>query len=165
LVADMMGRGDFRIPVGSVNDDQAAEQAAQFTLPGLPGGLPIRRCVAVDEVQMRRRKVITHIVVTAPLTEADAARLAYRDPRAELRALPTGRAIAELPQRARERALLGLQALAIGVVAYLEDGVVQCLEAVPGEVAIRSLWRPALTNSYGPFGRSVHDFLGRFLGQ
>lgn len=130
LVVDTLGRGDYAIPVGFVNDGQDLEQAAQLTLTGLPGGLSIQRRVALDQVQMRRRKVITHIVVTTPLTERDAARLTYHDPRADLRALPTARAVAELPPRAGERVLLGLQALAIGVMAYLEDGVVQRLEAV-----------------------------------
>ncbi|MFC9624434.1 hypothetical protein ACFTXM_32145 [Streptomyces sp. NPDC056930] len=84
----------------------------------------------MDEVQMRRRKIITHILVTGPITREDTARLTYRDPRAVLRALPTVRAIADLPEDARARALIGFQALTIGAVAHLEAGTVQRLEPV-----------------------------------
>ncbi|MFB6988607.1 hypothetical protein ACFC0C_16035 [Streptomyces sp. NPDC056178] len=130
LLADMTGRGDLVLPVGPVEDGETPEQAAQQVLPGTPGSLPIVRLVAVDEVQMRRRKIITHIMVTGPITREDTAFLSYRDPRAVLRALPTVRAIADLPEGARTRALIGLQALAIGAVAHLESGTVQRLELV-----------------------------------
>ncbi|MFD8965089.1 hypothetical protein ACFV0C_08805 [Streptomyces sp. NPDC059568] len=130
LTADVTGHGDLVLPVGNVEDHQTPEEAAQLVLPGAPNGLPILRRVAVDQVQMRRRKVVTHIVVTSSLTQKDAMGLAYRDPRAILRVLHTTQAVAELPERARARALLGLQALAIGVMAYLEDGTVQRLESV-----------------------------------
>ncbi|MFF1917033.1 hypothetical protein ACFVYE_36890 [Streptomyces sp. NPDC058239] len=118
------------LPVGPVGDGETPEQAAQHVLAGVPSGLPILRRVVVDEVQMRRRKIITHILVTGPITCEDTAFLSYRDPRAVLRALPTVRAIAELPEDARARALIGLQALAIGAVAHLEAGTVQRLEPV-----------------------------------
>lgn len=77
---------------------------------------------------MRRRKIITHIMVTGPITREDTAFLSYRDPRAVLRALSTVRAIADLPEDARARALIGLQVLAIGAVAHLESGTVRRLE-------------------------------------
>lgn len=131
LTADATGCGCLVLPTGTVEEGQTPEQAAQFVLPGAPNGLPVLRRVAVDQVQTRRRTVITHIVVTSPLTHAGAAALTYRDPRAVLRVLPTAKTIADLPERARARALLGLQALAIGVMAYAEDGTVQRLESVP----------------------------------
>ncbi|MFJ7497606.1 hypothetical protein ACIQZB_42175 [Streptomyces sp. NPDC097727] len=73
--------------------------------------------------------IITHILVTGPITREDTAFLSHRDPWAVLRALPTVRAIADLPEDARARALTGLQALAIGAVAHLEAGTVQRLES------------------------------------
>ncbi len=119
------------LPAGAVEHDQSPEEAAQAVLTGLPDGLPVRRRVAVDQVQMWRRKVITHIVVTAPLTRGQAETLTYRDPRAEVRVLPTVQAVAALPERAGARALLGLQALAIGALVYVRDGEIQRLESVP----------------------------------
>ncbi|GAA1153248.1 hypothetical protein GCM10009654_06010 [Streptomyces hebeiensis] len=130
LVADATGCGDIVLPTGSVENDESPEQAAQRALQGTRRDLPVLRQVAVNQVQMRRRKVISHLVATHPLTHEDAADLAYRDPRAVLRVLPTGQAITELPEKAQARLLLGLQALAIGVMAYLEDDVVQRLESV-----------------------------------
>ncbi|MGW5731740.1 MULTISPECIES: hypothetical protein [Streptomyces] len=118
------------LPTGAVGHDQSPEEAAQAVLTGLPGGLPVQRRVAVLQVQMRRRKVITHIVVTGPLTRAVAGTLTYRDPRAAVRILPTAQAVDILPERARTRALLSLQALAIGALVYVRDGEIQRLEDV-----------------------------------
>ncbi|AJE80520.1 hypothetical protein SLNWT_0144 [Streptomyces albus] len=75
--------------------------------------------------------MITHIVVTAPLTAQEANSLSYRDARADARVLPTARAVAALPERARDRVLLGLQALAIGATVYVRDGEIQRMESVP----------------------------------
>ncbi|AYN30647.1 hypothetical protein DUI70_0144 [Streptomyces albus] len=126
-----MPGGALVLPTGTVKDGQSLEEAAQAVLTGLPGGLPIRRRVAVSQVQMRRRRVITHIVVTAPLTAQEANSLSYRDARADARVLPTARAVAALPERARDRVLLGLQALAIGATVYVRDGEIQRMESVP----------------------------------
>ncbi|MCX4826050.1 hypothetical protein OG883_40990 [Streptomyces sp. NBC_01142] len=125
LVADVSGRGNLMLPVGAMDCERTPEEAAQHVFVGAPDGIPVLRRVLRDSVQMRSRKVITHLVATAPLTQEAVAPLTYRDPRATLHALPTARVIAELPERARRRALLGLQALAIGQTAYLEDGVLQ----------------------------------------
>ncbi|MFE5092577.1 hypothetical protein ACFRCI_19980 [Streptomyces sp. NPDC056638] len=129
LLADMTGRGGLALPVGPVEDGETPEQAAQQVLVGAPSGLPILRRVVVDEVRMRRRKITTDILVIGPVTREDTAFLSYRDPRAVLRALPTVRAIADLPEDARARALIGFQTLAIGTVAHLEAGTVQRLES------------------------------------
>ncbi|MFC9620090.1 hypothetical protein ACFTXM_08860 [Streptomyces sp. NPDC056930] len=130
LLADMTGCGGLVLPVGPVEDGETTEQAAQQVLVDAPSGLPILRRVAVDEVQMRRRKIITHILATGPITREDTIFLSYRDPRVVLRALPTVRAIADLPEDSRARALISLQALAIGAVAHLRSGTVQRLEPV-----------------------------------
>ncbi|MFJ2441069.1 MULTISPECIES: hypothetical protein [unclassified Streptomyces] len=118
------------MPTGTVEEGQSPEEAARAVLTGLLDGLPVRRRVAVDQVQMRRRKVITHIVVTAPLTVREASALTYRDPRAAVKVLPTAQALAALPERARMRALLGLQALAIRAMVHMRDGEIQRLESV-----------------------------------
>ncbi|WP_432104086.1 hypothetical protein [Streptomyces sp. bgisy091] len=119
--------GALVLPTGAFEQEQSSEEAAQAVFTGLP----VRRRVAVEQVQMRRRTVITHLVVTDSLTRGVAEVLAYRDPRAEVHILPTVQAVAALPQRARSRALLGLQALAIGAMVYIRDGEVQRLESVP----------------------------------
>ncbi|MFD0509490.1 hypothetical protein ACFQ0Q_00355 [Streptomyces aureus] len=75
--------GGLVLPTGTVEDGQSPEDAAQLVLSGMPGGLPIQRRVAVDEEHTRRRKVISHLVVTAPLTVEEAQCLVYRDPRAD----------------------------------------------------------------------------------
>lgn len=125
--------GTLVLPTGAIEHDQSPEEAARAVLTGLPEGLPVRRTVAVEQVQMRRRKIITHLVVTDPLTRRVAEMLVYRDLRAEVHILPTVQAVAALPQRARARALISLQALAIGAMVYIRDGEVQWLEAVPFE--------------------------------
>ncbi|MEV7205272.1 MULTISPECIES: hypothetical protein [unclassified Streptomyces] len=109
------------LPTGAVEEGQSPEEAAQAVLTGLPGGLPIRRRVAVDQVQMRRRKVITHLVATESLTVQEANALAYRDARAQIRVFSTTQAIHALPERSRRRVLLGLQALAIGAMVDARD--------------------------------------------
>ncbi len=97
---------------------------------GLSDGLPVRRRGAVDQVQMRRRKIITHIVATMPLTLRKTSTFLYRDPRADVRVLTIGAATAALPETARTRALLGLQSPAIGAMVHVEEGEIQRLEPV-----------------------------------
>ncbi|MFJ4686214.1 hypothetical protein [Streptomyces sp. NPDC088789] len=129
LVVPHLPSGTWALPTGSVEGEQSPEEAAQAVLTPLYGPLPIHRRVLVDRVQMRRRAVITHLVVTKPLTAYEAYTFSYRDPRAELRIVRTEQALASLPERARLRALVGLQTLAIGATAHLRDGEVQQLEA------------------------------------
>jgi hypothetical protein len=130
-------RGLLALPTGSVETGRSIEEAAQAVLTGLTEGLPVRRRVVEDQVQMRRRKVITHMVATNPLTYEEATALTYRDPRADVRVLPTVQAVAALAERGRTRALLGLQALAIEAMVYLPDGEIQRLESVAvGETAV-----------------------------
>lgn len=129
LVLPYLPGGTWTLPTGAVEDGQSPEEAAsQAMLTGLPGGLPVQRRVAVDQVQLRRRKVITHLVVTAPLTTSEAHALTYRDPRAEVRVVRTAQALGALSERARFRALLGLQTFTIGATVYLRDGEVQRIE-------------------------------------
>ncbi|MGW1496851.1 hypothetical protein [Streptomyces sp. NPDC002402] len=122
VVADLLG--SLMMPNGSVHDGQTPEQAARDVLRGAPDSFLLLRRVALARVQMRRRTVITHVLATAPMTREAARHLIYRDPRAEVHVLPTMRLIDDLPPRARQRVLVGLQALATGQTAYLEEGVV-----------------------------------------
>ncbi|GHG05575.1 hypothetical protein ACFFSH_39540 [Streptomyces filamentosus] len=117
--------GLLSIPTGAVEDAQDVEDAARAVLTGLPSGLPIQRQAAVQYVQTRRRQVITHTVVTRPLLAEEAARLVYRDRRAEVCVLPTTAAAAALTERGRARVLLSLQALAIGATAFVHDNQVR----------------------------------------
>ncbi|MEU1566243.1 hypothetical protein ABZ504_38630 [Streptomyces mirabilis] len=121
-VADL--RGMLLLPCGGVYDRQTPEDAAHRVLSGPPGSLRLLRRVAVDWVQARRRKVITHVLATAPMTREVVGHLIYRDPRATVRVLPTMRVIDDLPTQGRLRVLVGLQALATGETAYIEGGVV-----------------------------------------
>lgn len=130
LFTDTAGRGALSLPTGAVEAEEAPEVAAQRALKGAHGPIPVQRQVAVNRTQMRRRKVITHLVSMAPITPAEAQEVTYRDPRAVLHVLPTERAARSLPPRARALLLLGLQALAAGVKAYIEDDIIQRLEAV-----------------------------------
>ncbi|MGW3563046.1 hypothetical protein ACWDSL_03930 [Streptomyces sp. NPDC000941] len=123
LVTDMTGRGDILLPAGPVYDKQTPEQAAQAVLRGASSGL-VHRQVAVDCVQMRRRKVITHIVATKYLARTDVAHLTYRDGRAIIRALPIAPVTANLSKRAQAWVFAGLQALADDEMVSLEAGVV-----------------------------------------
>jgi predicted transcriptional regulator len=77
---------------------------------------------------MRRRKVITHIVASRPLSLADAASLTYRDPRALIRTIPTADVVGHLPECAHGRTLAALGALEHSELAHLEAGVVQRTE-------------------------------------
>lgn len=122
VVADL--RGSTLIPVGSVDEGQTPKQAAQHVLRGALRGLPLLRRVAVDGVQMRRRKVITHVLATAPMTPDAVASLTYRDPRADVRIRSTLQVIDQVTPKARLRILVGLQALATGETAYIEGGIV-----------------------------------------
>ncbi|MFC9616633.1 hypothetical protein [Streptomyces sp. NPDC056938] len=123
--------GGLVLPTGAVEDGQSPQDAAQLVLSGMPGGLPIQRRVAVDEVHTRRRKVISHLVVTALLAVEEAQYLAYRDPRADMSVLRTTEAVPLLTETARARTLLGLQALAINAMVYNRNGAIEHLEYVP----------------------------------
>ncbi|MFI7364052.1 hypothetical protein ACIBO4_18140 [Streptomyces sp. NPDC050149] len=131
LLADTTGHGDLMLPTGSMEAGETPEQAAQRVLVGAPTGFTILRRVAVDQVQTRRRRVITHIVATLPLANDDAASLSYRDPRALLLSVPRARAVSKLPEQAGHRALIGLGCLSTGLVAHLEAGAICRLEAAP----------------------------------
>ncbi|MEU3008025.1 hypothetical protein [Streptomyces sp. NPDC006863] len=120
--------GSYVLPTSGVEDEQSPEEAAQGALTGLPSGLPVQRRVVVDWVQMRRRQVFTHVVVTEPLTGTEVRALTYRDPRADVQVLPTRRALAVLPPRAQLRAALGLQAATIDATFHLADGRIARVE-------------------------------------
>ncbi|MGX1915365.1 hypothetical protein ACWIID_42115 [Streptomyces phaeochromogenes] len=123
MVADLFGT--IIVPTGSVHDGQKPAEAAQDVLRGAPDGLPLLRRVALSCVQMRRRKIITHVLATEPMTREDAGRLSYRDPRADVRVLPTMHVVDSLTAGGRQRVLAALQALATGETAYIEGGVVR----------------------------------------
>jgi hypothetical protein len=90
------------------------------------------RRVAVDWVQMRRRKVITHVMAAAPMTGEAVTGLIYRDPRATVRVIPTLQFLDQWPT-GRARLLVSRQALATGDPACIEDGVVRT--QVPSDLA------------------------------
>ncbi|MFD8391064.1 hypothetical protein ACFV2N_18150 [Streptomyces sp. NPDC059680] len=117
--------GTLMLPVGGVYNGKALEEAAHRLLSRLADGLQFLRRVAVGWVQTRRRKVITHVQAAAPTTVATVEELAYRDPRATVRVLPTLQLLDQVWPTARIRILVGLQALAIGEAACIEAGVVQ----------------------------------------
>jgi hypothetical protein len=121
-VADL--RGLLMLPVGSVHDGQTPEEAGYQVLTDPSGGLKLLRLVAVDTVQLRRRKVITHVVAAAPMTREAVTGLVYRDPRATVRVMPT---LQLLDQRStgRKRLLVSLQATATGETAWIEDRAVR----------------------------------------
>lgn len=121
-VADL--RGMLMLPVGDVRVGQSPEEAAQRVLASREG-LPILRRVVVDRVQTRRRKVITHVLASALMTSAAVDGLAYRDPRANVRVMPTYQFIGEVRPEARLRILVALQALATGTTACIEGGAVR----------------------------------------
>jgi hypothetical protein len=121
-VADL--RGMLMLPVGDVHRGQTLEEAAQRVLASHEG-FPFLRRVVVDRVQTRRRKVITHVLASAPMTYAAVDGLTCRDPRADLRVIPTLQFIDEVWYKARLRILVGLQALATGTTACIEDGAVR----------------------------------------
>ncbi|MFE5688756.1 hypothetical protein [Streptomyces sp. NPDC056512] len=123
--------GALVLPTGTVEDGQSPQEAAQLVLSGIPGGLPIQRRVTVDEVHTRRRIVISHLVVTAPLSVEEAQCLVYRDPRADMSVLRTTEAVSLLTEPARARALLGLQALVVNAMVYNRNGAIEHLESVP----------------------------------
>ncbi|QOV40169.1 hypothetical protein IM697_18260 [Streptomyces ferrugineus] len=125
--------GSIVLPVDAVHVGESPWQAAQHVLGGAMSGIPVLRRVVLDQKQMRRRKVITHVLATASMSRGDVTPLTYRDPRGELRVLPTDVVISRLPTMARPRVLFALQALAIDETVYLEDGVVQ--NSYPAELA------------------------------
>src|SRR2546423_14942376 len=85
LVAETLG--SIVLPVDAVHDRETPWEAAQHVLRGAPNGVPALRHVLLDQKQMRRRKVITHVLATASMSRGDVAPLTYRDPRGELRVL------------------------------------------------------------------------------
>ncbi|MFJ2774760.1 hypothetical protein [Streptomyces sp. NPDC087300] len=123
VVAELLG--SISLPTGTVHDGQSPEQAAHHVLQGLPRRLPRLRLVTLAWVQMRRRKVITHVLATSPMTREDAEQLTYRDARADIRVFSTMRAIDEAPAPGRLRLLAALQALTTGETAYLEGDVLR----------------------------------------
>lgn len=130
LVLPRFHDGTYVLPTGDVEDGQSPEAAGRAVLTGLAASLAVQRQVAVDEVQMRRRKVITHVVITEPLSVREACALAYRDPRADVQVLPRTRALSVLTHKAQLRAFLGLQAAAIGAMLYLLDGQIVRVEDI-----------------------------------
>ncbi|WP_172387217.1 hypothetical protein [Streptomyces sp. MNP-20] len=114
-------RGLISLPAGPVAPDQSPQEAAQHVLRGAPGDLPELRHVVLASAQMRRRKVITHVLATAPITPKTAAHLAYHDPRAEVRVWPTMTVIDNVASLTQVRVLVGLQVLA--GVFQAEDGL------------------------------------------
>jgi hypothetical protein len=130
-VADLQGL--LMLPVGGVFGQQTPMEAASRVLFGPPGDLRLLRRVAVDWVQTRRRKVITHVMATAPLTPDNVERLIYRDARARVRVMATHQFVDQVWPGVRPRILVGLQALATGTTAYLAGGIVQPL--LPPELA------------------------------
>ena len=131
LVAETLG--SVALPVDAVHDGETPWEAAQHVLRGASNGIHVLRRVVLDQKQMRRRKVITHVFATASVSRGDVAPLTYRDPRGELRVLSTDRVIDRLPTLAKLRVLLALQVLAVNTTAYLKDGVVQ--DPPPEELA------------------------------
>ncbi|MEV2234951.1 hypothetical protein AB0H69_41200 [Streptomyces phaeochromogenes] len=129
-VADL--RGVILMPTGTVHAGQTPEQAVQDVLRGAPDGLPLLRRVALSCVQMRRRKVITHVLATESMPREGVGRLSYRDPRADVRVLPTMRVVDSLTAGGRQRVLVALQALATGETAYIEGGVVR--RSIPADL-------------------------------
>jgi hypothetical protein len=122
VVADL--RGLITLPTGSVHDGQTPEQAAQDVLRGSTDGLPLLRRVVLTSTQTRRRKVITHHLATEPMTRQTVGQLIYRDPRADVRVLPTLRVLDSVTAAGKQRILVALQALATGTTAYIEGNTV-----------------------------------------
>ncbi|MEU1484506.1 hypothetical protein [Streptomyces sp. NPDC005752] len=134
VIADLLGTA--MVPSGSVLSGETPEEAALNVLSDATGGLPPLRRVAVACVQMRRRKVITYVLATASITHESVGRLIYRDPRADIRVMPTIRAIDSLPVPGRLRVVVGLQALATGEIAYIGSDHISPMHLVLGDSAI-----------------------------
>ncbi|MYS42332.1 hypothetical protein GTY23_14015 [Streptomyces sp. SID5998] len=79
VVADL--RSLIMLPTGTVSDGQTPEQAARDPLLGAPDGLPALQRVDCVRKRLRRRKVVTHVLATKPMTRETVAQFAYRDPR------------------------------------------------------------------------------------
>lgn len=133
VVADLHGL--LMLPIGDVRTGQSPEAAAQRVLASRHGLPPLRQ-VVMDQVQMRRRKVITHVLASPPMTCTAIDGLAYRDPRAEVRVMPTVQFIGEVWPKARLRILVAMQALATGTTAWIEGGAVRA--GISGESTPRS---------------------------
>ncbi|MCM3264761.1 hypothetical protein M3765_12115 [Streptomyces thermoviolaceus] len=117
-------RGMLMLPVGALHDGQTPEEAGYRVLTDPSGRLRLVRRVAVDSVQTRRRKVITHVMAAAPMTRGTVRSLVYRDPRAIVRVMPTLQVLDQW-SIGRTRLLVSLQAMATGDTACIEGGVVQ----------------------------------------
>ncbi|MFG2964906.1 MULTISPECIES: hypothetical protein [unclassified Streptomyces] len=113
--------GLLMLPVGNMRDGQTAEEAAQRVLRS-HDGLPQLRRIAIDQTQMRRRKVTTHILAYAPTTRAAVESLTFRDPRADVRVIPTLHFIEQAGPKSRLRVRIGLQALAAAGTAFIDAG-------------------------------------------
>lgn len=122
VVADL--RGLIMLPTGAVHDGQTPEQAAQDVLRGATDGLPLLRRVVLASTQTRRRKVITHHLATEPMTRQAVGELIYRDPRVDVRVLPTLRVLDSVTAEGQQRILVALQAMATGTTAHIEGNVV-----------------------------------------
>ncbi|MET9914900.1 hypothetical protein ABZZ74_51010 [Streptomyces sp. NPDC006476] len=129
-VADL--RGMLMLPVGDVHPGQSVEEAAHNVLHPAAEGLQLLRQVAVDRIQTRRRTITTHLLASLPATRAVVDNLTYRDARADVRIMPTLHFIEQVRPHARLRVLVGLQALATGETAFIEDGTVRA--AIPTEL-------------------------------
>ncbi|MEV5815925.1 hypothetical protein [Streptomyces mutabilis] len=114
VVADL--RGMLMLPLGGVYDGQTLQEASRRVLTDASGELPLLRHVAVDWVQTRRRKVITHVMATTPMTREAVTDLVYRDPRATVRVMPTMQFLDQAWPAGKMRLLVSIQALATGAV-------------------------------------------------
>jgi hypothetical protein len=123
VVADLQGM--LTLPCGPVHDGQTLQEAAHRILCGPAGDLQLLRHVAVDWVQTRRRKVITHLLAVLSATPDTVERLIYRDPRATVRVMPTLRLLDQVQPTTRTRIVVGLHALATGETFSIEGGEVQ----------------------------------------
>ncbi|MFI9255146.1 hypothetical protein [Streptomyces sp. NPDC053069] len=102
------------LPIGGVYDAQSLEEAPHRVLSGPADGIHLLRCVTVDRVQTRRRKVISHVLAAAPTTADAVEELVGRDARATVRVRPALQLLDQVRPTARTRVLVGRQALAIG---------------------------------------------------
>jgi hypothetical protein len=117
VVADLHGL--LILPVSGVDDGQTLRDASHQMLADSSRALHHLRRITTDCVQTRRRKVITHVMATAPITREAVTELVYRDPRAVLRALPTLHFLDQASPSTRARTLAALQALATATTAPL----------------------------------------------
>ncbi|WP_164386703.1 hypothetical protein [Streptomyces sp. OM5714] len=132
-VADLNGM--LTLPVGTVDDRQALEQAARAVVSGAPAPLQNLRRVAFHKVQTRRRKVVTHVLAAATMTHDTVTSLRYRDPRAILEIMPTRHFLDRASPPTRTRTLTALQTLTTGTTAHL-------IHKYPAQGPIPAPWCP-----------------------